>query len=83
MTLHLITDAAFYAVAIPAALLVGVGKSGVAGGFGILAVPLISAGLLITGLKLSWDGLREPRDLSVLQVAAVARCPDERDVSAD
>jgi uncharacterized membrane protein YfcA len=42
MTLHLITDAAFYAVAIPAALLVGVGKSGVAGGFGILAVPMIA-----------------------------------------
>jgi hypothetical protein len=32
----------FYAAAIPAALLVGVGKSGVAGGFGILAVPLIA-----------------------------------------
>jgi uncharacterized membrane protein YfcA len=40
--LPLITDPAFYAVAIPAALLVGVGKSGVAGGFGILAVPLIA-----------------------------------------
>ena len=38
----LITDPAFYAVAVPAALLVGVGKSGVAGGFGILAVPLIA-----------------------------------------
>jgi uncharacterized membrane protein YfcA len=38
----LITDPAFYAVAIPAALLVGIGKSGVAGGFGILAVPLIA-----------------------------------------
>jgi uncharacterized protein len=40
--LPLITDPAFYAVAIPAALLVGIGKSGVAGGFGILAVPLIA-----------------------------------------
>jgi len=40
--LPLITDPAFYAVAVPAALLVGVGKSGVAGGFGILAVPLIA-----------------------------------------
>ena len=38
----LITDPAFYAVAVPAALLVGIGKSGVAGGFGILAVPLIA-----------------------------------------
>lgn len=42
MSPHLITDPAFYAVAIPAALLVGVGKSGVAGGFGILVVPLIA-----------------------------------------
>jgi uncharacterized protein len=40
--LPLITDPAFYAVAIPAALLVGVGKSGVAGGFAMLAVPLIA-----------------------------------------
>jgi len=40
--LTLITDPAFYAVAIPGALLVGIGKSGVAGGFGILAVPLIA-----------------------------------------
>jgi uncharacterized membrane protein YfcA len=40
--LPLITDPAFYAVAIPAAVLTGVGKSGVAGGFGILAVPLIA-----------------------------------------
>jgi uncharacterized membrane protein YfcA len=40
--LPLIIDPAFYAVAVPAALLVGIGKSGVAGGFGILAVPLIA-----------------------------------------
>jgi uncharacterized membrane protein YfcA len=40
--LPLITDPAFYAVAVPAAFLVGIGKSGVAGGFGILAVPLIA-----------------------------------------
>lgn len=38
----LITDPVFYALAIPAAVLVGIGKSGVAGGFGILAVPLIA-----------------------------------------
>lgn len=42
LPLPLITDPVFYAVAIPAALLVGIGKSGVAGGFGILAVPLIA-----------------------------------------
>ena len=45
MPLPLITDPAFYAVALPAALLVGAGKSGVAGGFGILAVPLIALAL--------------------------------------
>ncbi|MBE7417695.1 MAG: sulfite exporter TauE/SafE family protein [Ideonella sp.] len=38
----MIGEPAFYAVAVPAALLVGIGKSGVAGGFGILAVPLIA-----------------------------------------
>ena len=42
MALPLISDPVFYAVAVPAALLVGIGKSGVAGGFGILAVPLIA-----------------------------------------
>jgi len=40
--LPLITEPAFYAVAVPAALLVGLGKSGVAGGFAILAVPLMA-----------------------------------------
>jgi uncharacterized membrane protein YfcA len=40
--LPLIADPAFYAVAVPAALLVGIGKSGVAGGFAILAVPLMA-----------------------------------------
>jgi uncharacterized protein len=40
--LPLITDPTFYALAIPAAVLIGIGKSGVAGGFGILAVPLIA-----------------------------------------
>ena len=38
----LITDPAFYAVAVPAVLLMGIGKSGFAGGFGILAVPLMA-----------------------------------------
>jgi len=42
LTGSLITDPTFYALAIPAALLVGIGKSGVAGGFGILAVPMIA-----------------------------------------
>lgn len=41
-TLPLVSDAAFYAVAIPAVLLMGLAKSGFLGGFGSLAVPLMS-----------------------------------------
>jgi uncharacterized membrane protein YfcA len=37
-----ITDPAFYAVAVPAVLLVGVSKSGFGGGFGALGVPLMA-----------------------------------------
>lgn len=41
--LHLlITDPTFYAVAVPAALLLGLGKSGFAAGIGALAVPLMA-----------------------------------------
>jgi uncharacterized membrane protein YfcA len=40
--LPLITDPAFYAVAIPAVLLVGVSKSGFGAGFGALGVPLMA-----------------------------------------
>lgn len=38
----MITDAAFYAAAIPAVLLIGISKSGFGGGFGALAVPLLA-----------------------------------------
>jgi len=38
----LITDPAFYAVAVPAVLLLGISKSGFGAGFGSLAVPLMS-----------------------------------------
>jgi len=38
----LITDPTFYAVAVPAALLLGLGKSGFAAGIGALAVPLMA-----------------------------------------
>jgi len=37
-----INDPAFYAVAVPAALLVGLGKAGIGGGLGMLAVPLMA-----------------------------------------
>jgi uncharacterized membrane protein YfcA len=42
--LPLITDAAFYAVAVPAVLLMGLAKSGL-GGFGALATPLMALGI--------------------------------------
>ena len=42
MTLSPITDPWFYAVAVPAVLLLGVSKSGFGAGFGALAVPLIA-----------------------------------------
>ncbi len=38
----MISDPFFYAVALPAALLIGLSKSGFAGGFGALAVPLLA-----------------------------------------
>lgn len=97
----MITDPYFYAVAIPAVLLLGVSKSWLGTGFGSLAAPMIAlaggppinayviplklsplapigvwigvlwarrisqvlfyrflyAGMLLTGLKLVWDGL--------------------------
>ena len=42
MSLALITDPWFYAVAVPAVLLMGLSKSGFASGFGALAVPLMA-----------------------------------------
>jgi len=42
MNLPFIADPAFYAVAVPAVLLLGISKSGFGAGFGSLAVPLIA-----------------------------------------
>lgn len=42
MTLSFITDPLFYLVAIPAVLIVGIGKGGFAGGLGVIAVPLLA-----------------------------------------
>ena len=42
MTLPLITDPHFYAVTVPAVLLLGVSKSGFGAGFGSLAVPMMA-----------------------------------------
>jgi uncharacterized membrane protein YfcA len=38
----LIAEPAFWAVAIPAAMLVGIGRAGIAGGLGMLSVPLLA-----------------------------------------
>ena len=74
-----ITDPAFYAVAVPAVLLVGISKSGFAAGFGALGVPLMALAMPVpqaaaimlplllimdaTGLKALW---RE-RDVPLLR----------------
>ena len=47
MTLALITDPFFYAVAIPAVLLMGISKSGFGAGFGSLAVPMMALAVTV------------------------------------
>lgn len=47
MSLPLITDPFFYAVAIPATLLLGISKSGFGTGFGSLAVPLMALAVTV------------------------------------
>ncbi len=47
MALSLITDPFFYAVAIPAVLLLGVSKSGFGAGFGSLAVPMMALAVTV------------------------------------
>jgi uncharacterized membrane protein YfcA len=61
---RVITDPAFYAVAVPAVLLVGISKSGFGGGFGALGVPLMAlvvpvpqAAAIMLPLLLVMDGL--------------------------
>lgn len=47
MDFPLITDPAFYAVAVPAVLLLGISKSGFGAGFGSLAVPLMALSVTV------------------------------------
>lgn len=47
MSFPLITDAGFYAVAIPAVLLLGISKSGFGAGFGSLAVPIMALSVTV------------------------------------
>ena len=76
----MIVDAAFYALAVPAALLVGLGKSGLGGGMGMLAVPMIALAvpvpqaaaivlpLLTVGDLFGLAALIRERDRAVLRV---------------
>ncbi len=47
MNFPLITDPFFYAVAIPAVVLLGIGKSGFGAGFGSLAVPIMAMAVTV------------------------------------
>ena len=47
MSFPLITDPFFYAVAIPAVLLLGISKSGFGAGFGSLAVPVMALAVTV------------------------------------
>lgn len=74
--LPVITDPAFYAVAIPAVLLVGISKSGFGAGFGALGVPLMALAVPVPQAAAIMLPLLGIMDLLGLQ--ALARQADRR-----
>jgi uncharacterized membrane protein YfcA len=74
--LPVITDPAFYAVAIPAVLLVGVSKSGFGAGFGALGVPLMALAVPVPQAAAIMLPLLAIMD--VLGLQALARQADRR-----
>ena len=70
MMLPIITDPAFYAVAVPAVLLMGLSKSGFGAGFGALAVPLMALAVPVPQAAAIMLPLLAVMDLTGLQSLA-------------
>src|SRR5687767_1278409 len=73
-TLPIVTQPAFYAVALPAVLLMGMAKSGFLGGFGSLAVPLMALAMPVPQAAAIMLPL-----LAVMDAAGLQRLWQQRD----